>query len=96
MPVLQASATRGDGVEAFWQALQAQAAARRADGRFDARRSAQREAWLWDIVHARLRADFENHPAVRAALVRTLADVNASRAAPTVAARALLGLFEKD
>ncbi len=62
--------------------MQAEVAQRRSRGAFDARRRAQREAWLWDIVQARLLADFKQHAAVREALPPTLADVNASRTAP--------------
>ena len=94
-PVLKLSALKGDGLPAFWGAVQVLAQRRRDSGAFDARRQAQRQAWLWDIVHARLRADFEQHAAVREALPRLLAEVNAARTAPTVAARALLDLFEK-
>ena len=95
-PVLKLSALKGDGLQAFWQAVQEQAQRRRDSGAFDARRQAQRQAWLWDIVHARLRADFEQHTAVREALPRLLAEVNAAHTAPTVAARALLDLFERN
>jgi LAO/AO transport system kinase len=94
VPVLQTSALSGDGLPAFWQAVTDEAARRRTSGAFDARRRAQREAWLWDIVQARLIAEFKHHPAVRAALPATLAAVNASQTAPTVAARALLDLFK--
>ena len=94
-PVLKLSALKGDGLDGFWAAVQAEASRRRDSGAFDARRVAQRQAWLWDIVHARLRADFEHHAGVRQALPRVLAEVNAARTAPTVAARALLNLFEK-
>jgi LAO/AO transport system kinase len=96
VPVLKLSAIKGDGIEAFWQTVQAEIAQRRTSGAFDARRRVQREAWLWDIVQARLLIDFKQHAAVRQALAQTLADVNASRTAPTVAARALLNLFEKN
>ena len=95
-PVLKLSALKGDGLEAFWLTVQASARQRRDSGAFDARRQTQRQAWLWDILHARLRADFEQHAAVREALPRVLAEVNAARTAPTVAARALLNLFEKN
>jgi LAO/AO transport system kinase len=95
-PVLKLSALKAQGLDAFWAAVQAQAAQRRASGAFDSRRQAQRQAWLWDIVHARLRADFEQHAGVRAALPAVLAQVDAARTAPTVAARALLNLFEKN
>jgi LAO/AO transport system kinase len=94
VPVLKLSALQEQGVAELWQAVQALVQSRRTDGSFDQRRSAQREAWLWDIVHARLLADFKHHPAVRAALPQTLADVMQSRAAPTVAARALLDRFK--
>ncbi len=96
VPVLKLSAIKGDGIDTFWQTVQAEIAQRRNSGAFDTRRSAQREAWLWDIVQARLLIDFKQHATVRAALPQTLADVNASRTAPTVAARALLNLFEKN
>jgi LAO/AO transport system kinase len=96
VPVLKLSAIKGEGIEAFWQTVQAEVAQRRSSGAFDARRRAQRQAWLWDIVQSRLLADFRQHAAVRKALPATLADVNASRTAPTVAARALLNLFEKN
>jgi len=96
VPVLKLSAIRGDGIAAFWQTVQTEIDQRRRSGAFDARRRAQREAWLWDIVQSRLLADFKQHAAVRAALPSTLADVNAARTAPTVAARGLLNLFEKN
>jgi LAO/AO transport system kinase len=96
VPVLKLSAIRGDGIEALWQTVQAEIAQRRSSGAFDARRCTQREAWLWDIVQSRLLADFKQHAVVRAALAPTLADVNAARTAPTIAARALLNLFEKN
>jgi LAO/AO transport system kinase len=95
VPVLKLCALERDSVATFWRTVQAEAARRRESGAFDARRRAQREAWLWDTVHSRLLADFRRHPAVRKALARTLADVTAARTAPTVAARALLNLFEK-
>jgi LAO/AO transport system kinase len=95
-PVMKLSALKSQGVDAFWQAVWAESERRRGSGAFDARRCAQREAWLWDVVRARLLADFQKHPAVRTALPQALADVNTARTAPTVAARALLNLFEKN
>jgi LAO/AO transport system kinase len=94
VPVLEMSATQGRGIAEFWQTVQAEAGQRRRSGAFDARRRAQREAWLWDIVQARLLTDFKRHPAVRHALPATLAAVDDARTAPTIAARALLDLFK--
>jgi LAO/AO transport system kinase len=90
--VLQASALKGEGVVDVWQAIVATLDARRADGRLAERRQDQAQAWMWDIVHARLLAAFHQNKAVKAALPKTLADVTAARLAPTAAARALLAL----
>ncbi len=84
----------GQGVEAFWALVQRFHAQRRASGEFDARRKAQALAWMWDIVHARLQADFRQAAAVRSALPGTLKDVAEARVAPSAAARTLLDLFE--
>ena len=93
--VLTMSALKGDGFDAFWSAVEAFHARRRASGEFEARRKRQALAWMWDIVHARLQADFRRHWAVRKALPQTLADVTEARVAPSAAARSLLSLFER-
>jgi LAO/AO transport system kinase len=95
VPVMAASALTGEGIDAVWSAVQAQALRRRADGAFDKRRRDQALAWMWDIIGARLKADFKGHPAVRAALPALQDDVVHARSAPSVAARGLLNLFEK-
>ena len=93
---LQMSAQRGEGVEACWSRVLEFLGSRRASGEFEQRRRQQALAWMWDIVHTRLQADFHQHAAVRAALPRTVGDVTAARVAPSSAARALLDLFEQD
>ena len=92
--VMQLSALKGQGIDTFWSIVEASAAARRASGEFDWRRKQQALAWMWDIVHARLLADFHQHAAVRDALSTTLRDVAGARVTPSSAARALLNLFE--
>jgi LAO/AO transport system kinase len=62
-------------------------------GRFEARRTAQSEAWMWERIEAGLRQRFRAHPAVAAALAATTEDVRAGRLAASVAARRLLDLF---
>ena len=84
----------GQGVESFWAMVQQFHAQRRASGEFEARRKSQSLAWMWDIVHARLQADFRGDAAVRHALPQTLRDVSEARMAPSTAARTLLDLFE--
>ena len=91
--VLQMSALKGQGVGAFWTAVEATAQARRASGAFEQRRRQQALAWMWDIVHARLLADFHRHAGVGAVLPATLADVAQARQTPSSAARALLHLY---
>ena len=92
--VLLASALQGSGIAEFWQAVHSRIAGRRERGEFDARRRQQALTWMWDIVQARLLADFRHHPAVQRALAQTARDVSETRIAPSAAARALLDLFE--
>ena len=92
--VMQLSALKAQGIEAFWAAVLEFHRKRHASGEFDTRRKQQALAWMWDIVHARLNADFRHHPAVRNALPKTVRDVTEARIAPSSAARALLSLFE--
>ncbi len=91
--VLSLSALRGQGVDVFWTNVDALALQRRASGEFDARRRMQALAWMWDLIQARLQADFRQHPDVRRALPDTLADVASSKVAPSAAARALLATY---
>ena len=93
--VLTMSALKNDGFDTFWSAVDAFHAKRGASGEFAARRQSQALAWMWDIVQARLRADFRHHAAVREALPQAIQDVTAARIAPSVAARSLLNLFER-
>ena len=93
-PVMQVSALKGEGVPAFWRAVCELRAQRETSGEFSLRRREQALAWMWDIVHARLRSAFREDPAVRHALPQTLSDVAALRVAPSAAARALLDLYE--
>jgi LAO/AO transport system kinase len=91
--VLQLSALKSAGIEAFWAAVQRFTARQREAGRFDERRTRQSEAWMWERIEAGLRQRFRAHPAVAAALAATADDVKAGRLAASVAARRLLDLF---
>jgi LAO/AO transport system kinase len=93
--VVQASALTTRGIADFWACVERFQRLRRASGEFDARRRQQAHAWMWDTVQARLQADFRAHPAVRTQLPQMLADIDAARLAPSVAARTLLDLFER-
>jgi len=91
--VLQLSALKSAGVEVFWAAVQRFGERQRAQGLFDARRTAQSEAWMWERIEAGLRQRFRAHARVAAALAATTHDVKAGRLAASVAARRLLDLF---
>ena len=91
--VMQLSALRGQGIDAFIAQVERFHALRRADGSFDTRRQQQAMAWMWELIQARLQADFKQHPAVRERLPELLCDVRESRVAPSAAARALLAEF---
>ena len=93
--VMQISALKGQGIDAFWQNVTQFQEQRKASGDFDARRKKQSLSWMWDLIHARLQNDFKHHPAVHDALPQTLRDVADARIAPSAAARALLDLFAK-
>jgi LAO/AO transport system kinase len=93
--VMQLSAAKAQGIDAFWQQVLAFRDRRQQGGAFAQRRKQQALAWMWDLIHARLQSDFKHHPAVRAALPGTLRDVAEARAAPSSAAHALLDLFEQ-
>ncbi len=94
--VMQLSALKSQGIDTFWSAVEEFHSKRRASGEFDARRKTQALAWMWDIVHARLHADFRHHAGVRHALPTTIRDVTEARVAPSSAARSLLNLFEQE
>ena len=81
------------GIEAFWDHVDAFHRIGRANGEFAARRIRQATAWTWDIVQAGLQSEFRHHPAVREVLESTLADVAAARVAAPAAAHALLERF---
>ena len=92
--VMQMSALKSQGIDAFWSSVEEFHRKRHATGEFDTRRKQQALAWMWDLVHARLHSDFRHHDAVRHALPQTVRDVTEARVAPSSAARALLNLFE--
>ncbi len=90
--VMQMSALKGQGLDTFLAHVKQFHQLRTASGELAARRQQQAMAWMWDLVHARLQADFHEHPAVKQALPQMLNDVSQSRIAPSAAARLLLNL----
>ena len=93
--VMQLSALKGVGADAFWHAVadfeQAQADA----GLLHTRRRQQAVAWMWERIEAGLRQSFRQHPGVRTALAELEREVSAGDIAASVAARRLLTAFGK-
>ena len=88
--VMQLSALRAQGIDAFWDAVSKFRQWREADGSLAARRQRQSLSWMWERIESGLRAEFRQHPQVQALLPALSADVAAGRLAPSVAARQLL------
>lgn len=88
--VLQLSALRNAGVDAFWHTVSRFRDERTADGSLAARRRQQAMAWMWERIESGLRQEFRQHPAVRAMLATITTEVEAGRLPASTAARQLL------
>jgi LAO/AO transport system kinase len=89
--VLQLSALKGTGLNAFWQALNRFKTLRQASGAWSERRHHQDEAWMWERIDAGLRQRFREHPQVRADLPQLIAAVRGGQTAPPLSAPPPLG-----
>jgi LAO/AO transport system kinase len=90
---LTVSATSGQGLAEFWQAVGAFRDQQAASGRLAARRREQDEAWMWERIEALLHDRFRAHAPVAQTLPQLTADVRAGRVAASVAARRLIDLM---
>jgi LAO/AO transport system kinase len=91
--VLTLSAATGQGVAAFWEAVQRYRHLQEVNGALAERRRRQAAAWMWERIDAGLREAFGQHAAVRARLPALTEDVLAGRVVASVAARELLHVF---
>ena len=88
--VLQLSALKGDGLDAFWSAVTQYQTLQTANGKLAARRQHQALAWMWARVDAGLKQAFKQDTAVSALLPALLAQVGSGQLPPSAAARKLL------
>lgn len=88
--VLQISALKGQGVDAFWQAVERFRVLQEAGGRLQARRRHQALAWMWERIESGLKQAFRQDPAVRALLPQLTREVEQGTVAASTAARRLL------
>jgi LAO/AO transport system kinase len=94
--VMQLSALKGEGLDRFWVAVSEYRALQAASGRDTAKRRSQAQAWMWERIHAGLRQQFAQAPAVRAVLVDITGQVLNGQLAASTAARDLLNRFSGD
>jgi len=88
--VIQISALLGQGVDAFWTAVQRFRTLQTANGRLAARRQQQALAWMWERIDAGLKQAFRQNPQVRGQLPALEQQVRDGRIAASTAARTLL------
>ena len=95
-PVLTLSATRKEGLAAFWKIIEEFRSALTASGEFDARRRHQALACMWQQIDSGLRSRFRAHPAVITALPELSVSVEAGSTTPAAAAQRLLALVARN
>ena len=94
-PVVGVSATRGEGIAAFWREVVRCRDTLKASGELAAKRQRQSLDWMWTLIDAGLRQRFRAHAGVRAALPACSAQVAAGTLTPTAAAARLLDTMER-
>jgi len=90
--VLRMSALQGQGLDAFWNAVQEFRQLQGAAGLLVQRRQEQAMAWMWERIDAGLRQAFRADAQVALALPDCLAAVRSGTLAASTAARRLLAL----
>lgn len=93
-PVVAVSALKHEGMAACWAEVLRHRAALEGSGALAAQRRAQALRWLESLLNQHLRAHFEAHPAVAAALPGVRAAVEAGRTSPLRAAQQLFALID--
>ena len=91
--VVKISALLGQGVDAFWAAVQEFKGLQTASGKFALRREKQALAWMWERIEAGLRQSFRAQPRVRELLPQLSQQVSQGQVAASTAARQLLGAY---
>ncbi len=87
-----ASALRGEGLEAIWEAVEAHRKALDESGELARLRAGQARAWLWTEIREGLFAALKSHPQAARLIPALEAAVEAGETTPTAAARRLLAL----
>jgi LAO/AO transport system kinase len=93
-PVLEVSAAKGAGIDAFWRQVEACRHAMTQNGEWAAKRRRQAVEWMWSLIESGLRERFRAHPQVQARLAQLSEAVAEGRSTPAAAAATLLALAE--
>jgi LAO/AO transport system kinase len=94
-PVLGISATRREGIDAFWREVVRCRETLAESGQLADKRRHQSLDWMWALIDSGLRERFRAHPGVREALPACSAQVAAGMLTPTAAATRLLDTLER-
>jgi LAO/AO transport system kinase len=94
-PVLGVSATRREGIDAFWREVLRCRDALAATSALAAKRRRQSLDWMWTLIDTGLRERFHAHPGVKGALPECSAEVAAGTLTPAAAATRLLDTLER-
>ncbi len=92
--VMQLSALKVQGIDAFWQAVAQFRQQRATGGQLQARRQHQALAWMWERIESGLKQAFKGHPRVKALMPEVIRGVEQARMPASTAARQLLGAME--
>ena len=95
-PVLEASAAKSSGIDAFWRQVESYRHAMTQSGEWADKRRRQAVDWMWSLIEAGLHERFRAHPAVRAELSQITEDVAHGRVTPSAAASSLLALAQQN
>ncbi|MGE4241883.1 methylmalonyl Co-A mutase-associated GTPase MeaB [Ramlibacter sp.] len=88
--VMQLSALKSQGIEAFWQTVKEFETAQNASAQLEARRRHQSLAWMWERIESGLKQQFHQHEEVKRLLPQLTAQVEQGALAASTAARQLL------
>lgn len=92
--VVQISALLGQGVDAFWAAVNEFRTLQTANGQFALRREKQALAWMWERIEAGLKQSFRSQSRVNELLPQLSQQVRQGQVAASTAARQLLGVYQ--
>lgn len=95
-PVLTCSSLTGAGLDEVWAAVEAHRAALEGSDGVAAKRRAQDQRWMWQLVDDEVLRRVRNHPGVTALQEELTAQVAAGSLAPSTAAERLLAAFLGD